>query len=114
MQQNRYNKAFMEIIEDLDTYILEWYDYLLHDNNEFMFELFQHLRYVNISGNNILFIPNDFGTLPTLQKLDISNNNLGQYNDYSWSWLEQTAIKNNLLFLNLSGNLVSYIIKLIL
>jgi len=113
MQQNRYNEAFMEIIEDLDTYILEWYDYL-HDDMEFMFELFQHLRSVNISGNNISIMPRDFGTLPTLQKLNISNNNLGQYNDYSWLWLEQTAIKNNLLFLNLSGNLVSYIIKLIL
>jgi len=114
MQKNRYNKAIRGIKKNLSKFLLEWYDNSIPASIDFMRELFQHLRYVNISGNNIFLIPNDFGTLPTLQKLDISYNNLGRYNDYSWSWLEQTAIKNSLLFLNLSGNLVSYIIKLIL
>jgi len=112
MQQNRNNE---EIIEDMKTCLIEWYGGFLYNDIYFMHVLFfQHLSYVNVSGHDISLIPKDFGTLPSLQKLDISNNNLGQYNDYSWSWLEQTAIKNNLLFLNLSGNLVSYIIKLIL
>jgi len=111
MQQNRYNEAFLEIKKDLSRFLLEWYGSSIPNNIVFMRDLFLHLKYVNISGNNIFLIPNDFGTLPSLQKLDISRNNLGRYNDYSWSWLEQTAIKNNLLFLNLSGNLVSYIIK---
>jgi len=116
MQQYIYNEAFLEIKKKLSRFLLQWYGYggLFPNNIVFMRELFQHLRYVNISGNNISLIPRDFGTLSTLQILDISNNNLEQYNDYSWSWLEQTAIKNNLLFLNLSKNLVSYIIKLIL
>jgi len=115
MQQNTYNEEIiLEIIKDLKMFLTEWYGIFLLNNLICIRGLFQHLRSVNISGNNILHIPNDFGTLPTLQKLDISCNSLGQYNDYSWSWLEQTAIKNNLLFLNLSGNLVSYIVKLML
>jgi len=113
MQQNRHNEEFiLEIINYLRMALIEWYGVGFFNDIINMSGLFKHLRSVNISGNNISFIPRDFGTLPTLQKLDISNNSLGLYNDYSW--LEQTATKNNLLFLNLSNNSVSYIIKLIL
>jgi len=115
MQQNRYNEEIiLEITKDLKTFLIEWYGVFLLNNIICIRGLFQHLKSVNISGNNIYLMPRDFGTLPTLQKLDISNNNLGWHSDYNWSWLEQTAIKNSLLFLNLSKNFVSYIIKLIL
>jgi len=108
MQRNRYNEEIILGIEGNLPKLLKWYGYSLSQSIVFMRELYQHLIYINISRNNISLIPRDFGTLPTLQKLDISYNKLGWYNDYSWSWLEQTAIKNSLLILDLSGNFVSY------
>jgi len=68
---------------------------------------FQNLIYVNLTNNRITNLPKEFGTLPFLQRLDLSHNRLGTPGQYKWLWMEQFAIRKNLLYLNISYNLVS-------
>ncbi|XP_011881455.1 PREDICTED: leucine-rich repeat protein 1-like [Vollenhovia emeryi] len=67
----------------------------------------QSLRILDLSNNNISYLPKELGTLPHLQQLLLSNNNLGKSPRSKWAWLEQTAIKHNLYFLDISGNLLT-------
>ncbi|XP_071653445.1 uncharacterized protein [Temnothorax longispinosus] len=54
--------------------------------------------------NSLRFLPRDLGTLPHLEKLVLSNNGFGASHEFEWHWLQQTAIQNNLRFLDLSKN----------
>lgn len=69
----------------------------------------QSLRILDLSDNNISYLPKELGTLPHLQQLLLSQNNLGKSPRLKWKWLEQTAIKHNLHFLDISSNSVSII-----
>lgn len=64
----------------------------------------QSLRILDLSDNKISYLPKELGTLPHLQQLLLSQNNLGKSPRLKWAWLEQTAIKHNLHFLDLSNN----------
>ncbi|KYQ51851.1 Peptidylprolyl isomerase-like 5 [Trachymyrmex zeteki] len=64
----------------------------------------QSLRILDLSDNNISYLPKELGTLPHLQQLLLSQNNLGKSPRLKWKWLEQTAIKHNLHFLDISSN----------
>lgn len=70
----------------------------------------QSLKFLDLSNNKISFLPKELGTLPHLQALDLSCNNLGKSVRSKWAWLEQIALRSNLNFLNISNNLVSCII----
>lgn len=70
----------------------------------------QSLRILDLSDNKISYLPKEVGTLPHLQQLLLSQNNLGKSPGSKWAWLEQTAIKHNLHFLDISNNSVSCII----
>lgn len=70
----------------------------------------QSLRILDLSDNKISYLPKEVGTLPHLQQLLLSQNNLGKSPGSKWAWLEQTAIKQNLHFLDISSNSVSCII----
>ncbi|KAL6263226.1 hypothetical protein P5V15_006027 [Pogonomyrmex californicus] len=67
----------------------------------------QTLTYVNISNNRIITLPTGLGMLPNLQQLNLSNNRLGLSKKMMWPWLQQTAIKNTLLSLDISYNLLT-------
>lgn len=67
----------------------------------------QSLRILDLSGNNICYLPRELGTLPHLQQLLLSQNNLGKSPKSKWAWLEQAAIRHNLHFLDISDNSVS-------
>jgi len=69
----------------------------------------QSLRILDLSDNKIFYLPKEMGTLPHLQQLLLSQNNLGKSPRSKWAWLEQTAIKHNLHFLDISNNSVSII-----
>jgi len=69
----------------------------------------QSLRILDLSDNKIFYLPKELGTLPHLQQLLLSQNNLGKSPKSKWAWLEQTAIKHNLHFLDISNNSVSII-----
>lgn len=71
-----------------------------------------NLTNLHLGHNKIISLPEALGTLPSLSALDLSHNYFG--NTYSWTWLRQTPIKNNLLYLNISHNYVSCIDILIL
>ncbi|XP_025989436.1 leucine-rich repeat protein 1 isoform X2 [Solenopsis invicta] len=64
----------------------------------------QSLRILDLSGNNICYLPRELGTLPHLQQLLLSQNNLGKSPKSKWAWLEQAAIRHNLHFLDISDN----------
>jgi len=70
--------------------------------------IWQHLNYLNLSGCEIATLPRELGDLPHLERLVLSNNNLGSSDKFEW--LQPTAIRNNLRFLDLSNNSVSYVI----
>lgn len=113
MQRN--NHADEKLLSTEDIKEIEWY------MNKFIFSSISNrvmyyycLTYINISKNNICALPKKFGTCFKLKTLNISDNNLGIYDNYNWFWLEQIGIKNELMTLNLSKNSVSYIIQLIL
>lgn len=67
----------------------------------------QSLRVLDLSDNKLSYLPKELGTLPHLQRLLLSQNNLGKSTKSKWAWLEQTAIKHNLHLLDISSNSVS-------
>lgn len=67
----------------------------------------QSLRLLDLSNNKISFLPKELGTLPHLQTLNLSHNNLGKSVKSKWTWLEQAALRSNLYFLDIRDNLVS-------
>lgn len=73
----------------------------------------QNLKFLDLSNNKISFLPKELGALPHLQTLDLSHNNLGKSIRSKWTWLEQTTLRRNLCFLDISNNLVSYFIRYI-
>ncbi|XP_011866956.1 PREDICTED: ras suppressor protein 1-like isoform X1 [Vollenhovia emeryi] len=102
---SRKRHASEEGLEDMKTLMLKRYieKFLICNINSFFdCELLQCLKSINIRSMKISFIPKNFGTLPQLEELDVSDNNLGAQED--WSWLEQTSTQNSLFALNLSGN----------
>ncbi|XP_067215836.1 leucine-rich repeat-containing protein 40-like isoform X2 [Linepithema humile] len=67
----------------------------------------KNLQSLNISRNKINFLPKELGTLPHLLYLDLTSNYLGKYNCKAWEWLEQTEVRNKLIILYLSDNLLT-------
>jgi len=66
----------------------------------------KNLRSLDISENEINFLPKELGTLPHLTILNLTSNNLGEFDGNTWEWLDQTAIRNKLSELYLCDNLV--------
>ncbi|KAL0113878.1 hypothetical protein PUN28_011309 [Cardiocondyla obscurior] len=64
----------------------------------------QSLRILDLSNNKISSLPKEIGTLPHLQQLLLSGNNFGNSPRSKWAWLEQSAIKHNLTYLDISNN----------
>ncbi|TGZ57352.1 leucine-rich repeat protein 1 [Temnothorax longispinosus] len=64
----------------------------------------QSLNVLDLSDNKISYLPREVGTLPHLQQLVLSRNTLGKSPGSKWAWLEQTAIKHTLQFLDISDN----------
>ncbi|XP_012528864.2 leucine-rich repeat protein 1 [Monomorium pharaonis] len=64
----------------------------------------QSLRILDLSNNDICYLPKELGMLPHLQQLLLSRNNLGKSPISKWTWLEQAAVKRNLHFLDISNN----------
>lgn len=68
----------------------------------------QSLRLLDLSNNEISFLPKELGTLPHLQTLNLSHNKLGKKSVQSkWTWLQQIALKNNLYILDISDNFLT-------
>ncbi|XP_029166333.1 leucine-rich repeat protein 1-like [Nylanderia fulva] len=67
----------------------------------------QSLRLLDLSNNDISFLPKELGTLPHLQSLNLSHNKLGKSAQSKWTWLQQVALKNNLYILDISDNLLT-------
>lgn len=65
----------------------------------------KNITNLNLSNNEIIYLPAEFGTMPQLMVLDLSHNYL--FADSTWTWLEQTPIRNSLLSLNICNNYVS-------
>jgi len=66
-----------------------------------------NLTHINLSNNKINELPKKLGTLPCLQRLNLSQNCL---NRYKWSWLKQAPIRRSLLSLDISNNSVCHIV----
>jgi len=74
---------------------------------------FQNLVDITLQKIFPICFPKEFGTLPSLEVLDVSHNHLGRSIEYAkWEWLQQTAVKNNLKDLHLHNNEVSCTINL--
>jgi len=69
-----------------------------------------NLTDVNLSYNRIQNLPMELGTLPFLKRLNLSRNQIGISDGFGWLWIKQAAIRNTLLFLDISNNLVCCII----
>ncbi|XP_067203533.1 leucine-rich repeat-containing protein 58-like [Linepithema humile] len=67
----------------------------------------KELMWLDISNNKIHFLPKKLGTLPKLKCFLLSFNHLGKSDRNKWEWLEQAAVTNELLGLDLSFNLLT-------
>ncbi|KYM94562.1 Leucine-rich repeat-containing protein 40 [Cyphomyrmex costatus] len=65
-----------------------------------------NLTFVIVPGNKITIVPSAFGKL-RLECLNLSQNSLGKPNLSKWPWMEQSTIRNTLLFLDLSSNFLT-------
>jgi len=91
-----------------EFYHLETYNPLSRNFNKITRWL--NLTDVNLSYNRIHNLPMELGTLPFLKRLNLSHNQIGISERYEWQWIKQAAIRNALLFLDISNNSVGYII----
>lgn len=64
------------------------------------------LRVLNLSDNEISYLPKEIGCLPHLQELFVAQNQLGK-SQSNWKWITQPAIKKNLRLLDIRDNKVS-------
>lgn len=68
------------------------------------------LKVLNLSNNKISSLPKEVGTLPHLQELILSQNQLGKdAARFKWAWMDQNNIRNTLCLLDLSDNLLTEI-----
>uniref|UniRef100_A0A1B6E5G5 PIF1/LRR1 pleckstrin homology domain-containing protein n=2 Tax=Clastoptera arizonana TaxID=38151 RepID=A0A1B6E5G5_9HEMI len=65
-----------------------------------------NLKTLCLSKNQLLEIPDAFGSLPNISTLDLSDNLLGS--SRAWNWLTSTRIVNTLSVLNLANNKLGY------
>ncbi|XP_011640283.1 leucine-rich repeat-containing protein 40-like [Pogonomyrmex barbatus] len=68
---------------------------------------YRFLKCIILQNSMIFALSKEIGNLPCLEQLDLSNNFLRYYNNHEWLWLEQIPIRNNLMYLNLSKNLLT-------
>ena len=61
-----------------------------------------HLHTINVSGNNLVAIPEELGLLPCLSEINLSHNQLGLANN--WNWLVSPFMRENLRDLRLDRN----------
>ncbi|OWR45892.1 leucine-rich repeat protein 1 [Danaus plexippus] len=73
--------------------------------------LLNHLAILDLSKNEIEKIPPEFGRLPNLCELYLSNNSLGQKEDFDWRWLLGPGISKKLKLLDLCANKISMLPK---
>ncbi|XP_053611872.1 leucine-rich repeat protein 1 [Plodia interpunctella] len=66
--------------------------------------LLRQLVVLDLSNNEIEKIPPEFGRMPTLCELNLSNNQLGSKGEIDWRWLLGPQLSNMLKLLDLSGN----------
>jgi len=90
----------------ISVYNLETYNPLLKNFNNITRWL--NLTEVTTSKNRIDVLPKELGTLPFLQRLNLSHNCLQRY---GWSWLKEISIRKTLLFLDISNNSVRHIVS---
>ncbi|KAF7394809.1 hypothetical protein HZH66_007983 [Vespula vulgaris] len=67
------------------------------------------LQVLDLSNNQITSLPKDLGSLPHLQQLILSQNQLGKAAISKWIWLDQNNIRNTLCLLDLSCNFLTEI-----
>ncbi|KAL2728667.1 leucine-rich repeat protein 1 [Vespula squamosa] len=67
------------------------------------------LKVLDLSNNQITSLPKDLGSLPHLQQLILSQNQLGKAAISKWTWLDQNNIRNTLCLLDLSSNFLTEI-----
>lgn len=80
-----------------------------HFNN---ITIWLNLTLVCLPNSKITNLPSAFGKL-RLQLLNLSGNYFGKLDDsIKWLWMEQNAIQNTLIKLDISNNRVSHIIML--
>ncbi|KAJ8714547.1 hypothetical protein PYW07_002772 [Mythimna separata] len=66
--------------------------------------LLKQLVILDLSNNAIEKIPPEFGRMPKLSELYLSNNQLGVKGEVDWRWLMGPQITNTLKLLDISGN----------
>jgi len=105
-----YNKKRRLLEEGADilisVYSLKTYNPLLRNFDNITRWL--NLTEVTTLKNRIDVLPKELGTLPFLQRLNLSHNSLRRY---GWSWLKEIPIRKTLRFLDISNNSVRHIIS---
>ncbi|XP_047028995.1 leucine-rich repeat protein 1 [Helicoverpa zea] len=73
--------------------------------------LLKQLVVLDLSNNAIEKIPPEFGRMPNLCELFLSNNQLGVKGEVDWRWLMGSQITNKLKLLDISGNKLGHLPK---
>jgi len=104
---NKKRRLLEKGIEILTSvYNLETYNPLLRNFDNITRWL--NLTEMTTLKNRIDVLPKELGTLPFLQRLNLSHNCLHRY---GWSWLKEIPIRKTLLFLDISNNSVRHIVS---
>ncbi|KAJ0175149.1 hypothetical protein K1T71_009290 [Dendrolimus kikuchii] len=75
--------------------------------------LLKRLVILDLSNNEIEKIPSEFGRMPCLSELYLSNNQLGAKGQVDWRWLLGPQISKQLKLLDISSNKLLYLPKAI-
>ncbi|XP_013183696.1 leucine-rich repeat protein 1 [Amyelois transitella] len=75
--------------------------------------LLRQLVVLDLSNNEIEKIPPEFGRMPNLRELNLSNNQLGVRQEVDWRWLLGPELTKVLKLLDLSGNKLNNLPKAI-